>query len=352
MKDVIYTLDTEGNVTSINKAGKVTFGRETEEVLGKSFTKWIPEEQLPNTMAIFKRILRGEKVTAETVMLDKNGMPHNIEFSSTAIIKDGKVVGTRGIIRDITKRKKAEDELRKSRERIARAEQMASIGTLSASMVHKLTQPLMIITLSIERALAKLEKPSCTEAVKEVLKDAFSGVSRIVSIVSGFRDYGEKFPTKIAKEVNLKTIADRIVRLLSDSAHRARIILNINCLDKLPTIHAVEEDMEQLFFALTENAIQAADGKKKRHLVISGSLRDQHLELEFSDDCGGIALENLDRIFEPFFTTKPPGKGTGMGLCIVKDIVSRAGGQIRVESIPAKGSTFFVSLPINENKEG
>jgi len=114
MTDVIYTLDTEGNVTSVNKAGKAMFGREPEEVLDKSFTKWIPQEHLPDAMAAFKRILGGEKITAETVMLDKNGKPHNVEFSSTAIIKDGKVVGTRGTIRDITERKKMEEALRES----------------------------------------------------------------------------------------------------------------------------------------------------------------------------------------------------------------------------------------------
>jgi len=72
MTDVIYTLDTKGNVTSVNKAGKTMFGREPEEVLGKSFTKLIQQEHLPDAMAAFKRILGGEQISAETVLLDKN----------------------------------------------------------------------------------------------------------------------------------------------------------------------------------------------------------------------------------------------------------------------------------------
>jgi signal transduction histidine kinase len=69
--------------------------------------------------------------------------------------------------------------------------------------------------------------------------------------------------------------------------------------------------------------------------------------LQFADNCGGIAPENLDRIFEPFFTTKPEDEGTGLGLCTVQNIVSRAEGDVRVESTAGKGSTFFVTLPIN-----
>ena len=108
-------------------------------------------------------------------------------------------------------------------------------------------------------------------------------------------------------------------------------------MDKLPLIYSNEKDVEQLFFALADNAIQAADGKKNCRLIISGNLRDNHIELRFSDNCVGIASENLDQIFNPFFTTKPPGKGMGLGLCVVQRIVSRAGGKIHVESKAGEG---------------
>jgi len=137
--------------------------------------------------------------------------------------------------------------------------------------------------------------------------------------------------------------------LLNESARRARIALNLNGMDKLPPVYLNEKDMEQLFFALADNAIQAADGKKSRQLIISGAVKNEHLELCFSDNCDGIAPENINKIFEPFFTTKPKGQGTGLGLCIVQSIVSRAGGKIRVESKFGEGSTFFVTLPIKES---
>jgi len=70
--------------------------------------------------------------------------------------------------------------------------------------------------------------------------------------------------------------------------------------------------------------------------------------LLFCDNCGGVAPENLERVFEPFFSTKPPGEGTGLGLCIAETIVSRARGQIHVESDFGRGTTFRVFLPLQE----
>jgi len=471
MPDVIYTLDKAGHITSVNRAGKATFGREPEEVIGRSFTEWIPKVNMPDAMAAFKRILRGEKITTETVLLDKDGKPHNVEFSSAPTIKNGTVVGTRGIIRDITERRRAEQalaeseqkyrtlvesageailswdrsgvllfingtgakrlggrpqdyigktawdifpkkmadrivsairkvirtgkqlntisldeiqgrlrwhnttieplsdsdgnvnsviviardihELKQTQERLqrygeemARAEQLASLGTLSATMTHELTQPLTVIRLSIENSLAELEKVSCPDNVKEDLNEALAEISSSVLTINRFRNFARKSADRSIHQVDLNEVAERIFKLLDEQAQRSRVTLRAKNLDKLPTVHMNEKDAGQLFFALIQNAIQATTGKKSRRLTISGALKGQIVELQFTDDCGGIEKENLDKVFEPFFTTRPNGQGTGLGLCIVQRIVTAVGGKVRVESEPGQGSTFFVTLPV------
>jgi C4-dicarboxylate-specific signal transduction histidine kinase len=175
-------------------------------------------------------------------------------------------------------------------------------------------------------------------------------VSNITSIIERFRSFARKSSGKTVAEVNLKTVAVRITSLLNESARSAKIVLRVRDMGELPCPWINVTDVEQLFFALIENSIQAADGKKIRQLVISGAVKDKHIELHFSDNCGGIAPENLDKIFEPFFTTKPRGQGTGLGLCIVQDVVSRIGGHVRVESDFGKGTTFIISLPIDQGK--
>jgi len=231
---------------------------------------------------------------------------------------------------------------------MARAERLASLGTLSATVAHELTQPLTVLSLSIDNALEELEATSPPQTVTKKLKESLNQVSDLTSIVERFRNFTRKSSDKTVGEVDLKIVAERIVKLLNESARRTKVGLRLENMDKLPPLYSNEKDLEQLFFALIDNAIQAADGKKARQLIISGFIKDEHIELRFSDDCGGIAQENVDKIFEPFFTTKPPGQGTGLGLCIVQDIVFRVGGKVRVESKFGKSTTFFVTLPINE----
>ena len=131
------------------------------------------------------------------------------------------------------------------------------------------------------------------------------------------------------------------------SSRRIKIVLDLGEMDSLPPVVMNERDLEQLFFALIENAVHAADGEEGRQLIVNGVTKDHCIELRFSDNCGGIPSENVDKIFEPFFSTKPPDQGTGLGLCMVQQIISRIGGRVRVESKFGSGSTFIVTLPLN-----
>jgi C4-dicarboxylate-specific signal transduction histidine kinase len=252
---------------------------------------------------------------------------------------------------DITGRKQAQEMLNSYREKMMRAEQLASLGALGASLAHELAQPLTVTTLSLENALTELKTMSSVGTVIEKLKDSLNEISNITSTVERFRNYARKPSEGICEEVNLKVVAERTTGLLSESARRARVTLHLKGLDRLPPVYLSEKDIEQVFFALVENAIQAADGRKDRHVIIDGAVKGEYVELRFSDNCRGIAPENLGKIFEPFFTTKSADKGTGLGLYIVDYLISRAGGKIRVESKAGKGATFFVTLPINADEK-
>jgi len=261
--------------------------------------------------------------------------------------ENNRILCLTGAVIDITELRRREEELNIYRENIIQAEELATVGTLSATLAHELTQPLTVIGLSIGNSLAELEKMSCPDTVVEDLKEGLSEVSSMTSMVGRFRNFARMSTKRTVSEVDCKAVAERIVKLLDESAWRAKVTLQVKGMDKLPLIYSYERDLEQLFFSLIENAIQAADGKKKRRVIISGVVRDGNIELQFSDNCSGIAPENLDRIFEPFFTTRHAGERTGLGLCVVERIVSQLGGQVRVESKLGKGSTFFVTLPTN-----
>jgi PAS domain S-box-containing protein len=342
--------DVEGNLTFANNSFLKMWGYENpSEVLGKKATQfWKVNDKAAE---IEDALRNGNGWIGELTAVRKDGSLFDVQVCQTSIRnEDGTIASLMASFVDITESKQREEELTRYREQMARAEQLASLGTLSATITHQLMQPLTVIRLSIDNALDELEASSSSKTVMRRLKDSVTQVSNITSIIERFRNFARKSSGRTASEVNLKVIAVRIAGLLSESARSASITLRIRNMDDLPCPWMNENDLEQLFFALIGNAIQAADGKKNRQLVISGAVKDKYIELRLSDNCGGIAPENIDKIFEPFFTTKPRGQGTGLGLCIVKDIVSRIGGHVRVESKFGKGTTFIINIPIEKDK--
>ncbi|UCF00310.1 MAG: PAS domain S-box protein [Planctomycetota bacterium] len=270
--------------------------------------------------------------------------------SSPVKDKDGNVIAAIEMVEDITELKRREQELLMYHQKMARAEQLASLGTISATLAHELTQPLTVIRLSIENLLEELKTASCPDPLTEELKDSLEEVVNAASIVDRFRNFARRASGKKSVEINLGKVLEKIVELLNESTKLAKMTVIVKNIHQLPTVWANHQDMEQFFFAMIQNAMQAAAGKKNRRLTISGQRKDEHIELRFSDNCGGIALDNLDKIFEPFFTTGSDSSRTGLGLCIVLRILSECGGKIRVDTKFGKGTTFYVTLPIHSNQ--
>jgi PAS domain S-box-containing protein len=340
----------ERNLTYVNNSFlKMWDYKDQSEVLGRNAAEfWKVNDKATE---IENALRTGEGWIGELTAVREDGSFFDIQVCQTSIRgENGTIMSLMASFVDITETKRREEELRKYRGQMARAEQLASLGTLSATVAHQITQPLTVIRLSMDNALDELEATSSSETVIRRLKDSVTQVSNITSIIGNFRNFARKSSGKTVVEVNLKAVAVRIAMLLSESARSANIVLRVRDMGELPSPWMNETDLEQLFFALIENSIQAADGKKARQLAVSGVLIDKHIELRLSDDCGGIAPGNLDKIFEPFFTTKPRGQGTGLGLCIVQDVVSRIGGHVRVESEFGKGTTFIINLPIEKDK--
>jgi PAS domain S-box-containing protein len=320
-----------------------------DEIVGKNDFELVWKDQAELYRADDKKVIETgrSKLTYEEPSTTLSGDTIWLNTSKVPLKNaEGGTIGVLGVYSDITESKRQERELNLYRDKMTRAEQLASLGALSATLAHEMTQPLTAIRLSIENSLADLQTGNYPNDALEGLKDGLDEVSHAASIIDRLRHFARQSSEKAVSQVNLKEAAEGIVRLLNKNAQQANVFVHLKGLEKLPPIYAHEKDMEQLFFALIDNAIHAGDGKKNRQLTISGTVKGKQIELQFADNCGGIAPENLDKIFEPFFTTKPAGEGTGLGLCIVKNIVSRAGGKVWVKSDLGKGATFFVTLPI------
>ena len=348
--ETIAVINRNGEFLFMNTTAAKRIGGKAEDYIGKTMWDVFPKEIADRQVGSIRKVMdsgKGETFVTQTAIQGK------LLWYETTIEplrnNENQIYAALIIGRDISKIKNAQEELEIYREEVSHAERLASLGTLSATAAHELAQPLTVIRLLIENAMTKLQNTTSPETVIDKLRESLTEISNITSVVNRLRNFARKSAEKTTKDINLKTIANRIVNLFQGSSLHPKIEIVIKDIDELPSIYANEKGLEQMFFALIDNAVQAAGDKQDRKIIISGTEFDDYVEIRFEDNCGGIAPENIERIFTPFFTTKPANQGTGLGLCIVSDIISRLGGKIRVESELDKGASFFVTIPLNQD---
>lgn len=342
--ETIALVDRSGTFLFLNKTAAARLGGTPSDYIGKTMWDLFPQAIADRQAGSVQKVIdTGERLNVV--------IPTQVQqrWYNTTIepIRDaaGEVTAALVVGRDIHELQQARQELDQYREKMSRAEQLASLGALSATIAHELTQPLTVSRLSIQEAMAEMEGAGDPGKVMDSLRECLEGISDAASRVGRFRDFTRRSSQEAAREVRPQDVVARTMRLLDGKARERRVSLSMRGMSALPPIHVNEKDMEQMCFALIENAIHAADGKQQRRLVVSGHWTNDGITLQFEDTCGGIAPEHVNRIFEPFFTTRPPGEGTGLGLCIVDRVITHAGGTIRVENRPGEGATFRVTLP-------
>jgi len=268
------------------------------------------------------------------------------DINTAMVLIDGRQCNV-GFFTDITERKRIKAELENYKEKVLQAQKHAYIASMGSIVAHQLNQPLTTINMLLAKAL-ELEQANdnCCPPVLQSIEKSLTEAKKAASIIRKFHQYSRDPTLETTTKVNVSSTVNRILFMLSERAEQAKINISTKSLDDLPEVEINETALEQLFLIIIQNAIEASDGRKKHRLNIGGGFADSKIELQFSDDCCGIAPENLDKIFEPFFSTKSDSKGIGLGLDIVQQILISYGGEIRVESQFGKGATFYVTLPI------
>ncbi len=346
MAEPLFLLNRESKIVACNEAAARQIGRAAQQLAGVLISEcWaavLPVEVCEQRMAQIADAFRRATVVRFT------DEPAGLVFENAIcpiLDGNGQVAGVAVTTRDITQYRPSQQELRGCDDNGPRAERLAALAMIIATLAHELAQPLSVVQLATQNAMAELEKLSCPDVVKRDLQAGVAACARIREIAGRFRDLARPPGKTNETDVHLPQVAERTFRLLEQSARQAKVRLGTENLEALPAIRMCASDLDDLFFALAQNAVQAADGTKERHLVIAGALQGDAIVLRFQDNCGGIDPAHLPKIFEPFFTTKPADKGTGLGLCIVRRIVCHRGGQISVESRYGEGTTFTVTLP-------
>ena len=253
------------------------------------------------------------------------------------------------LMRDVSERKKLDDETRDIYHQLLQAEKMAALGQTISGVAHELNNPLATIYSWAERLSTR---KSLDDSLRRGLETILSESERAARIVRNLLTFARKRQTTRAMvDVN------QVVReTLALRAYEQRVT-NIAVLDALaaglPQVFADGHQVQQVLLNLVINAEQAMLGANGRGTLVVRTWHDASQEsvvLEINDDGPGIPEDVQPKIFDPFFTTKEVGKGTGLGLTVAYAIVQEHGGRIRLESRPSSGASFYVELPINGGK--
>jgi PAS domain S-box-containing protein len=334
----------DGVLLEANEQYFEMFGYTPEEIVGKDARSLtLTPESLA---AVIENARSGGHAPIQVTCVRKDGTQFPCEVHGHDAVYRGRKVRI-AAVQDISERVKAQMELAGMQEKMAVAERLAAVGYIGANMAHEVNTPLSIMRLTAQMIASDLKKPRTSKLANiDRTTTLLREIDRTAEIIRRYREITRPARSLGSTSKELLEIPGRVLEVLRAAAAKVRLSIRIGAeVPGLVVKLGSAEDAEQLFFILIENAIQAADGHKLRHLDISGSEANGKVELRFADDCCGIPPENLGKIFEPFFSTKSRDIGTGLGLCIVRRLLQERGGQIRVESKVGEGSTFTVTYP-------
>ena len=344
--DALMILSDEGVVRYSSLSSKRVLGYEVRELVGHKLTDLVHPEDLSGTVQAFRRALddSGLRITHEFRFCQLDGMWRPLEAVGQNFLDDADVSGVVLNVRDITERKQLESQLRQ-------AQKMEAIGQLAGGIAHDLNNILAPILISIG-----MLRESVTGTEKEEILSTLEGsAKRGADIVRQLLWFGRGLEGKrillnpkhvmkdvarflfetFDKSIKIETrVASDIWSVMGDPTHLHQVLLNLclNSRDAMPSGGRLRIECGN--FRVDENYAAA-------HLEARPG---SYVVLEVKDTGSGIPPEIRDKIFEPFFTTKETGKGTGLGLPIVRSIVKSYGGFVEIESEVGSGTTVRVYL--------
>lgn len=270
----------------------------------------------------------------------------------------------------------AHHELKEAQSHLVQSEKMASLGQLTAGIAHEINNPINFVSANVKplqrdigyllRLLAAYQelKPGDQDAVGradiqklrqeidveylieeigDLLKGIEDGASRTAEIVRGLRTFSRVDESELKRSDIREGIDSTLVLLHSTYKGRIEVVKDY---EDVPDIECYPGQLNQVFMNLLNNAIQAIPDRGT--ITISVKRKGQSVDVRISDTGTGIPDDIRERVFDPFFTTKDVGKGTGLGLSISIGIIQNHNGTITLESESKKGTTFHITLPIEQ----
>ena len=337
----IYMLDTEGNVSSWNAGAERFKGYSADEIMGQHFSRFYPDED--RAAGVPQRALQTAReegrFEAEGWRMRKDGS----RFWASVVIDpihdlEGTLIGFTKITRDLTERKKAQEQ-------VFQAQKMEALGKLTGGVAHDFNNILSAIMGSVSIAM---KRAKAGHDATPFLQNAIQAAERGATLTQRMLAFARKQELKLQSVDVIACVRDMASLLARTIGPQVSIALRFPL--SLPPVLA---DRAQLELGIMNLMVNARDAMPSGGQIVmsaraasEGGTEMVHFSIEDSGE--GMDKETLARAVEPFFTTKGVGKGTGLGLSMVQGMVEQSGGRLSIDSTPGKGTTVGLWFPVAE----
>jgi PAS domain S-box-containing protein len=335
----ILAIDLEDRIESWNAQMEAMYAFSRGEALGQSLRSVFPPE-VCDALDKFRNE-SGVHNLYKFRLTTRAGEQRTVNIAVAPLLsRDFVSVGRIILVDDITERVTLEAQL-------AQTDKLSSIGLLAAGVAHEINTPLAVIS-SYAQMLSKQMRGDVR--IGPVLEKITQQSFRAAEIANGLLNFSRTSTTEFG-ETNLNQVIHDTLSLLEHQFKTARIDVELELAQNLPSIQGNSGKLQQVFLNLLLNAKEAMPGGGRLRVA---TMVNGHVEALISDSGSGIAPEHLKRIYDPFFTTKTtpkPGdrRGTGLGLSVSYGIIQEHAGKIRVESAIGAGTTFHLEFPLLRN---
>ena len=239
---------------------------------------------------------------------------------------------------DITEKIKAQDEVEQTNQELIQAEKMSSLGVVISGIAHEIRNPLQVIMALSESIVDDDDLPRIQDDAQEII-DASNRISEIVGDLS---THARDARTLGRSSINLNDVADKAMEI-SKHTRNLKSVKIIKDYAKSPIVLGSTSELTQIITNFVNNGVDAMDAKGELRLSTSSTKKNHTISV--TDNGSGMDEATQKKIFDPFFTTKDPGKGTGLGLHVVRKIVEKHDAKLDLKSKLGKGTTFTVIFP-------
>ena len=369
-----FEVDNDGFFTFFNDSFCAISGYRRGELIGMKFHDVVGEDtadQIYHAFSEFNLIKKSPKPFSwESV--SKDGEKKYIETSVSAILNsDNQHIGLRGVARDVTEGKKAEEQSKIHQQQLMHASKMVALGTLVSGVAHEINNPNNFIMINSpilkdawknimpilenyykengDFAIRGIYYSEMRKNIPELCSGITEGSKRIKQIVEDLKNYVRDDTADLTQPVDLNEVLRSATTLVSNMIKKSTNHFEIDLDKNLPLLKGNFQRLEQVAINLIQNACQALTSTDKGiSISTSFELEKSTIIIRFEDEGTGIDPETLTQITDPFFTTKQKSGGVGLGLSISSKIIEEHGGSIKFESQIGNGTAVIVILPIDQ----